>query len=212
MAIILKKGSTTPSIAPLFTSPLQELRLVVGLGNPDKKYTQTRHNIGFMCLDKMREVYDEGRWSPTPKLKSQLASLNLGNIRVYLAKPTTYVNLSGEAVNAVLRFYKLTPSDVCLVYDEIRLPFGTLEVLQTDKDYGHNGLKSIQAHLGQSLQLIRVGIGPKRPSDIELSDFVLSDFTDQESQKLPKITREVCSLLGEMCNASFNYQLKRKLF
>ena len=167
MAIILKRGSETPDIAPLFTSPLQEVRLVIGLGNPEEKYALNRHNIGFMCLDKMQSIYDL-QWHKEGKFKTLLTTLNLGNIRLLLSKPQTYVNLSGEAVAALKQYYKLQRADICLIYDEIRLPFGAIEVLKTDKDFGHNGLKSIQNHLKGSLQLIRVGIGPKNTQDDRL--------------------------------------------
>ena len=211
MAIIIKKGSETPDIEALFTSPLQEMRLVVGLGNPGEKYALNRHNIGFMCLDKMQTTY-ETKWQKQNKLKTLLTSLDLGNVRLILTKPQTYVNLSGEAVSALKQYYKLQKADICLIYDEIRLPFGTIEALKTNKDFGHNGLKSIQNHLRGSLQLLRVGIGPKKPSSADLSDFVLANFTPEQQELLPKITKEVCSLLGEMSHDTLVSQTKRTLF
>ena len=197
MAIIVKKPAISPEIAPLYTSSLEKTRLFAGLGNPGKQYAGNRHNIGFMCLDRLAEMY-ETLWQNKKDFKGYFAQLDLGGCRLLLLKPQTYVNLSGTAVEAVVRFYKLRPEDVCVVHDEIRLPFGTIETRKTESVFGHNGLKSIQACLGSGLQLVRVGVGPKKPVQIPLTDFVLADFTPEEKELLPKITKEVCSLIGEI--------------
>ena len=196
MAIIVKKPVVSPEIAPLYTSSLERTRIFAGLGNPGKEYADNRHNIGFMCLNRLAEMY-ETPWQNKKDFKSHLAQMDLGGCRLLLAKPQTYVNLSGTAIMPIIRFYKLQPEEVYIIYDEIRLPFGTIEVCATESNFGHNGLKSIQTCLGNSLKLIRVGIGPKKPDQIALTDFVLANFTLAESKRLPKITKEVCSLIGE---------------
>lgn len=196
MAIIVKKPAISPEMTPLYTSSLEKIKLFAGLGNPDKKYAGNRHNIGFMCLDRLAEMY-ETTWQNKKDFKSHFGQLDLGGSRLLLIKPQTYVNLSGTAVEAVVRFYKLQPTDVYVIYDEIRLPFGTIEICESEGNFGHNGLKSIQSCLGGNLRLIRVGIGPKKPAEIALTDFVLADFRPEESKLLPKVTKEVCSLIGE---------------
>ena len=196
MAIIVKKPIISPESAPLYTSSLEKMRLIVGLGNPGAKYAGHRHNAGFACLDRLVELYEAG-WQEKKGLKGRLAQLDLAGIRLLLLKPQTYVNLSGEAVALMSRFYKLRPEEITVVYDEIRLNFGSIEALSSQNHFGHNGLKSIQQHLGNHLQLIRVGIGPKRPPEAELTDFVLNGFTEKERALLPKITKEVCNLIGE---------------
>ena len=130
--------------------------------------------------------------------KSWLCQLDLGETRFILIKPQTYMNLSGEAVQKISQFYNLKPDQIYIIHDEIRLKFGLIEALVTPNNFGHNGLKSIQNIFKSELNLIRVGIGPKKPAEIDLTDFVLTNFTSQEEAQLPKITQEVCSLLGEM--------------
>ena len=196
MAIIVKKPAISPEIAPLYTSSLERSRLFAGLGNPGKEYANNRHNVGFMCLNRLAEMH-ETPWQNKKDFKSHFAQIDLGGCRLLLVKPQTYVNLSGTAILPIIRFYKLQPEDVYIIHDEIRLPFGMIEVCATESNFGHNGLKSIQTCLGNSLQLIRVGIGPKEPAQIALSDFVLTHFTPAESERLPKIAKEVCSLIGE---------------
>ena len=196
MAIIVKKPNLTPEQAPLYTSTWEKVSLIIGLGNPGKEYQGTRHNIGFMCLDRLAELY-EAPWQNKKDLKSHLALIDLSGLRLILLKPQTYVNLSGQAALNTAHFYKLPPSDIYIIHDEIRHPLGTIEVLNTQNNFGHGGLKSIQSLLGEDLQLVRVGIGPKKPSDIALTDFVLAHFAAEEKKRLPKITQEVCSLIGE---------------
>ena len=196
MAIIVKKPIISPESAPLYTSSLEKIRLIVGLGNPGSQYARQRHNIGFICLEKLAELY-EASWQAKKGLQGQLAQLDLAGVRLLLLKPQTYVNLSGEAISLTARFYKLRREEITIVYDEVRLNFGTIEALSGQNHFGHNGLKSAQQHLGEHLQLIRVGIGPKQPPQAELTDFVLGDFTAPEKVLLPSITKEVCNLIGE---------------
>ena len=209
MAIIVKKPIISPSLDPLYTSKTQNLRLVVGLGNPGQRYSHNRHNLGFMCLDKCAQLY-ESQWQEKPKLKSHLCSIDLRESRFILMKAQTYMNLSGEAVSLVAKFYKIEPQQIYIIHDDIRLKFGTIKVLETTENSGHNGLKSIQDILEAKLNLIQVGIGPKKPAEINLTDFVLADFSSKEIEKIPTITKEVSSLLGEL-EGNFKAQ-KRILF
>lgn len=196
MGIVTKKPILNEDISALYTSSLESLKLFIGLGNPGDKYAANRHNAGFMCLNRLADLSDIA-WQNKPDFKSQFAQTDIGGARIMLIKPQTYVNLSGEALAAVADFYKLAPGDIYVIHDEIRHPFGTIEVCRRHEHFGHNGLKSIKNFLKGELQLIRVGIGPKRPEQISLSDFVLADFTANELEKLPSVTKEVCSLIGE---------------
>ena len=202
MAIIVKKPILTPEIMPLYTSSLEQTKLFVGLGNPGVKYAKNRHNIGFMCLDRLAQMH-EAVWQDKKDFKSYFGQIDLVGIRIFLIKPKTYVNLSGEAASIVAHFYKLSPDDIYIVHDEIRHRFGTIETFVGDKNFGHNGLKSIQNSIGKKMQLIRVGIGPKVPEQIALSDFVLSDFSDNQAEHLPALTKEVCSMIGELSSSKF---------
>ena len=196
MAIIRKNPVLSENAAAFYTSGMESAKLFVGLGNPGRKYSGNRHNAGFMCLDRMAEMY-ETRWQDKPDLKSHLSQVELGGVRLILLKPQTYVNLSGEAVLKTARFYKLTSENIHVIYDEVRLPFGTIEILAGRETFGHNGLKSIGGFTDGDVKLIRLGIGPKRPERMELTDFVLADFTAEEAAKLPSLTKEVCSIIGE---------------
>ena len=196
MAIIRKSPVLSEDTSALYTSGMEVAKLFVGLGNPGQKYAANRHNAGFMCLDRMAEMY-ETPWQDKRDFKGHCAQIEIGGVRLIPLKPQTYVNLSGEAVLKVAQFYKLIPENIHIIYDEVRLPFGTIEVLATQQTFGHNGLKSIAGLIEGEMKLIRFGIGPKRPEQIELTDFVLADFTAGEAAKLPGLTREVCSIIGE---------------
>ncbi|MYB39854.1 aminoacyl-tRNA hydrolase [Candidatus Saccharibacteria bacterium] len=196
MAIIRKSPVLSEDTSALYTSGMEVAKLFVGLGNPGQKYASNRHNAGFMCLDRMVEMY-ETPWQDKRDFKSHFAQIEIGGIRLIMLKPQTYVNLSGEAVLKVAQFYKLIPENIHVIYDEVRLPFGTIEVLAGQQTFGHNGLKSIAGLIEGEMKLIRFGIGPKRPEQIALTDFVLADFTAEEAVKLPGLTREVCSIIGE---------------
>ncbi len=196
MSIVSKRPILSQDISSLYTSSLEKVKLFVGLGNPDQKYALNRHNVGFMCLDRLVELY-EMSWQNKKDLKSHFAQIDLSGTRMFLIKPQTYVNLSGEAVLKAMKFYKLLLEDVYIIHDEIRLPFGTIEVFLGQENFGHNGLKSIQNSTAGKLQLIRVGIGPKKPEQIDLTDFVLADFTKKQLESLPSVTKEVCSIIGE---------------
>lgn len=196
MAIIRKQTIAIPEIVPFYSSGLEKTRLFVGLGNPGQQYQNNRHNIGFMCLNKFCDLH-ELTWITKKDFQVDLAQTNIAGSRIILIKPQTYMNLSGQAVSKVLQFYKLSLEETYIIYDEIRLKLGLIEILKTNKDYGHNGLKSLSQYLSNDLHLIRTGIGPKQPSNIDLTQFVLSDFTKSQIPIVNKIAQEISSLIGE---------------
>src|SRR5919198_4497595 len=156
--------------------------LVVGLGNPGREYAKHRHNVGHMVVDELARRHGAS-WKR--KFSGQLAELRIDDHRVGLLKPETYMNESGRAVGAAARFYKLQPDAVLVVHDEIDLEPGRLQARKGGGLAGHNGLRSIAAHLGtQDFLRLRVGVGrpgrgdPRKPTDYVLSDFAPEDDAD----------------------------------
>ena len=151
--------------------------LVVGLGNAGPKYTSNRHNVGFMVVDELIRAYGLGRGRE--RFQSIVHEGWLAGEKVLALKPTTYVNESGRAVGSAMRFYKLTPAHVIAIHDELDLAPGKLRVKTGGGNGGHNGIKSIDAHIGRDYRRVRIGIGHPGHRD-RVSGHVLSDFTAEE--------------------------------
>ena len=162
-------------------------KLIVGLGNPGTRYNGTRHNVGFLALDTLAAVID-AKW----KEEKKYHAAKLGDI--LLIKPTTYMNLSGEAVMAAMTKHKIKPDEVLVIHDELDLPTGELRAKVGGGAAGHNGLKSIDAAIGQGYARIRIGISHPRQSDSPLSpaDWVLARFHPEE---LPEIKAAITQIL-----------------
>ena len=157
--------------------------LVVGLGNPEPKYDTTRHNAGFMAIDHI--AAKAGCKVNQLKFKSLCGLCELEGKKVMLLKPTTYMNLSGEAVGEAARFYKIPPDRVLVISDDVSLPQGKLRVRRSGSAGGHNGLKNIIAHLGtDQFPRIKVGVGGKPHPDSDMADWVLSKFTGPDRQAM----------------------------
>lgn len=181
-----------------YTVGLNKTILLVGLGNPGAEYDGTRHNIGFMCLDDFVEKTDEmAPWIQKKDLKCLISTGQVGDARVLAIKPTTFMNLSGEAVEAVVNFYKISPDHIVALHDELDVDYGQIRVRQGGSSAGHNGIKSVTKHLGEDYGRIRIGIGPKKPDRIKSEDFVLQSFSADEQAQLPNLTREVLAILSE---------------
>lgn len=152
-------------------------KLVVGLGNPGPKYEATRHNIGFMVVDALAQ--GPTRASFTRKFDGQWAEIEIDYQRILLLKPETFMNLSGRSVRQAAQFYKIEPSDILVVCDDLSLPLGRLRIRPSGSDGGQRGLRDIIAHLGTpEIPRLRIGIGDRGP--IDASDFVLSRFRSNE--------------------------------
>jgi peptidyl-tRNA hydrolase, PTH1 family len=171
--------------------------LMVGLGNPGKKYEGTRHNIGFACLDAFVAANDFDPWIEKKDLTCHMATATLGETRVIAIKPTTFMNLSGEAVQAVMHFYKIPAEKLIVVHDELDIPFGQIRMRTGGGSAGHNGLKSLMAQLGEEFSRVRIGIGPKEPEQMDSADFVLAKFSPEQQKHLPELAREVNAILSE---------------
>ncbi|MBQ8519381.1 MAG: aminoacyl-tRNA hydrolase, partial [Agathobacter sp.] len=151
--------------------------VIVGLGNPGKKYENTRHNAGFISIDALADKY--GISISEKKHKALCGSGVIEGNKVLLVKPQTFMNLSGESVRAVMDFYKIDPEeDMLVIYDDISLAPGNIRIRKKGSAGGHNGIKSIIAHAGtQNFMRIKVGVGEK-PSGWDLADYVLGHFSE----------------------------------
>jgi PTH1 family peptidyl-tRNA hydrolase len=155
------------------------MKLIVGLGNPGQQYERTRHNVGFRVVDRLAEQWG-WKWSER-RGKALLASGTVGTEKVVLAKPLTFMNLSGEAVGELARWYKLTPTDILVIYDELDLPTGKVRIRARGSAAGHNGMRDIIAKLHTSdFPRLRVGIGHPRNSHVQGRDHVLSAASGDE--------------------------------
>lgn len=157
---------------------------VVGLGNPGTRFNATRHNIGFEVVERL--AYDYNIKIDRSKHKSLVGKGVIKGEKVFLIKPQTYMNLSGEALIDILNFYKETPDKVIVVYDDTDLDVGRLRIRERGSAGGHNGIKNIIAHLKtQEFDRVRVGVGAK-PLGYDMADYVLSRFTDDEIPVIQK--------------------------
>lgn len=163
------------------------ITLIVGLGNIGKKYDGTRHNVGFSVVDSLREKYQLPKWQDKPKFKALISEDFVGGKKLILAKPTTLMNNSGEAVRALKDFYKLKNTDIIVIHDELDLLFGTVKQKQGGGSAGNNGIKSLIAHIGDDFNRVRVGIKNDQLEMMESADFVLSKFTSDEKKQLGDI-------------------------
>lgn len=194
----LSQRPTATDPTTYYTVGLSKTILLVGLGNPGKEYAETRHNAGFMCIDefvsKTAEMQD---WIQKKDLKCLLSTGQIGGTRVIAIKPTTFMNLSGEAVQAVMNFYKIAPDHIAVIHDELDIDFGQIRLRVGGASAGHNGIKSVTQHIGENYARIRIGVGPKEPPGIQSEDFVLQKFSPGQQAQLPNLKREVLAILSE---------------
>ena len=185
------------------------MTLIVGLGNPDLQYKNNRHNVGFMVVDGLID----GQTSCEKITKTNFKGELFKAPSMLLLKPSTYMNLSGESVKAVDDYFK--PDHVIVIHDDLDLPFGTLRFKIGGGHGGHNGLRSIDAHIGVEYTRVRIGIGkPAHKSDV--AKYVLSDFSACQRKFLPEILVHVTKsvqalLLHDLKEVSLQYSLKQTL-
>ena len=196
MSLFQKKPQFGDSIQ-YYTLGQNRTILVVGLGNIGQEYEGTRHNVGFAAIDRFTADHDFPAWIEKKDLRCHHTSTQIGEAKVIAIKPTTFMNLSGEAVQAVVNFYKINPADVVVVHDELDIPFGQIRTRIGGSSAGHNGIKSITQHLGERYGRVRIGIGPKQPEQMDSADFVLGRFTAEQQSQMRNLTREVSAVLSE---------------
>lgn len=185
------------AVTQLYTIGSNRTVLLVGLGNMGSDYNGTRHNIGFDCLDTFVEKSALGSWQHKKDLQAHVATGNLGETRVIAIKPTTMMNLSGEAVQAVAHFYKVGISDIVVIHDELDIAFGQIRLRVGGSPAGNNGIKSVSKHIGAEYGRVRIGIGPKLHEQQDSADFVLAKFSKEQVEQLPALRKEVVSILTE---------------
>jgi peptidyl-tRNA hydrolase, PTH1 family len=181
--------------AALYTLGSSRTVLVVGLGNIGTEYEKTRHNLGFSCLDYYAKRHEFPNWHEKKDLKCLITSLTIGSTRMILAKPTTLMNLSGQAVGLISNFYKVPLSNTLIIHDELDLDFGVIKTKLGGGSAGHNGLKSIISQVGEEFARLRIGIG--RPQQQDPTSFVLDRFTKEEEVNLLDLKKETTSLIDE---------------
>jgi PTH1 family peptidyl-tRNA hydrolase len=170
--------------------------LIAGLGNPGDKYKNTRHNIGFMVIDKITKSLNTTNINRS-NFKSELYKAS----NKLLAKPQTFMNNSGESINAIAQYYNIENENIIIIHDDLDLPFGTIKYKKDGGHGGHNGLRSIDSHIGKDYIRVRIGIG--KPNDkIQVANYVLNDFSKEETKYLDSIISHVINSLNALENIS----------
>jgi len=171
------------------------MQLFVGLGNPGPKYARNRHNIGFMAVERIAEDHGFAPWRA--KFQGEMTEGRLGSEKVLLLKPMTFMNLSGQSVGEAMRFYKLEPCDVTVFHDELDLVPGKCRVKRSGGHAGHNGLRSIHAHIGADYARVRLGIGHPGRKEM-VAQYVLQDFAKADGDWLDDLMRGVSDGAAEL--------------
>jgi len=186
---------------------MAERYLIVGLGNPERKYDATRHNIGFRCVDALAATH--GLAFDKRQAKARVALGQIGAFSVILAKPQTYMNLSGEAVSGLARFYKVDPANLLVIFDDMDIPLGTLRIRKNGGASGQKGMKSIIAHMGtQEFPRIRFGIG-RPPGRMDPAAYVLLPFKADEEilviETIERIQKAIATWLSDGIENAMNW-------
>ena len=192
-----------------------ERYLIVGLGNPGQTYARQRHNVGFMTLDaiscKHNVIFTKH------KSKSMIATLRLNNMNVILSKPQTFMNLSGQSVQELVRYYDIQPDNILVIFDDLDLPIGDIRIRKSGGSSGHKGMQSVITLLGtNTIPRLRLGIG-RPPANVDPKDYVLKPFSEQQKSHMnsliPKVIEAVESFVIDGINTSmsnYNYTSQKE--
>ena len=180
--------------------------IIAGLGNPESKYDKTRHNIGFRLIDEL--AVRNGITFSDRKHNGLVGKGIISGEKVILLKPLTYMNLSGECVGPAADYYKVEPENVIILFDDISLDVGRIRIRKKGSAGGHNGIKSIIAHLGsENFPRLKFGVGDK-PKEMDLADYVLGRFSSQDEATVSEGIKRACEavecMIGEGCDAAMN--------
>ena len=162
--------------------------LLVGLGNPTPNSQDNRHNIGFKIIDAVNKKFSLSKQKP--KFKGLLTTGNISNKKIYAIKPLTFMNNSGICIRELIEYFRIDVEDVIVFHDDLDIDFGKIKTKLGGSSAGHNGIASIDKFIGKEYSRVRIGIG-KPDSKIEASDFVLTNFTDEEEMKLEKVIQNI---------------------
>lgn len=170
------------------------MKVVIGLGNPGKKYEKTRHNIGFIVVDSLRKKFN--LTDEREKFQALISEKNIDGEKVIFFKPQTFMNLSGNALIEIINFYKLDPKkDIIVIYDDMSLDFGDIRIREKGSSGGHNGIKSIIYHIGEEFIRVKCGIGAKKEDAVE---HVLGEFSQSEQKELVEFLEKLNECVIEM--------------
>ena len=182
-----------------------ERTMLVGLGNPGKKYVNSRHNVGFEMIESVASYFDI-------KIKKSKCNALIGEGKikdknVVLVKPQTYMNLSGESVGALAKFYKINPEKIIVIYDDIALDVAKLRIRANGSAGGHNGMKNIISHLNtDNFPRVRIGVG--KP-DCDLVDYVLQDFSKSETKQLIEVAKIIPQIVADLLTEGITYSMNK---
>jgi PTH1 family peptidyl-tRNA hydrolase len=180
--------------------------LIAGLGNPGARYERNRHNVGFMAADRIVRRHDLSPWAK--KFQGLVSDGDIAGEKVLLIKPQTFMNLSGQSVAEAMRFYKLDPASLLVIYDELDLPAGKVRVKTGGGSGGHNGIRSIDRHIGDAYRRLRIGIG--HPGDkSRVHGHVLGDFAKADAQWLDPLLDAIADNLDLLVKADDNGFMNR---
>ena len=190
------------------------ISLVAGLGNPGRAYAATRHNAGFMVVDALAAA-EKLSWQTQERFEAEIARWDFApGHTVWLAKPLTFMNLSGRAVQKLAAFHKVPPAAITVVYDDLTIDLGLMKVSVKGSPGGHNGIADLLSRMGDGFIRYRLGIGPKLPREMDIKDYVLGRFSDEQqqlfNQQLPRFISGLRLLLAQGPDQAMN-QLNRRI-
>ncbi|AIF81077.1 peptidyl-tRNA hydrolase [endosymbiont of Acanthamoeba sp. UWC8] len=176
-------------------------KLIAGLGNPGERYKNTRHNLGFMAIDEIALKLNVMQF--VNKFHAEFISLQVGNYKILLLKPQTFMNNSGTAIRECANFYKILPQDILVIHDELDLETGKIKIKIGGGSGGHNGLKSIDQNIGNNYYRLRFGVGkPEHKSQV--SDYVLHNFNSNEIKIVSQGLKFISNNLGLLLNSNYD--------
>lgn len=182
------------------------MKIIVGLGNPGAQYANTRHNVGFMVVDYIAKNYQLS--FQETKFKALIAKTTLFNETLLLVKPQTYMNLSGEAILAIIQFYKCSINDLLIIYDDLALPTGNIRIRKNGSAGGQNGMKNIiQLLKTDNINRIRIGIDTNKL--IPTADYVLSKFTQQQEELILNVVKNSPKIIEDFISKGVDYIMNR---
>ena len=181
------------------------MKLIVGLGNPDSKYDNTRHNVGFMLLD---HIFNKDDFIVNKKMNAMEYITNINGEKIIVIKPTTYMNLSGDAVIKYMNFYKIDISDVMVIQDDLDMSLGNIKLLCNRGDGGHNGIKDIVLKVG-SKNFLRVKIGIGKSDVVDTRDYVLGKFSNEDKVILDKVFFRLRDIVSDYISMNIDILIQK---
>jgi len=175
------------------------MKCIVGLGNPGRRYKDTRHNIGFKAIDAFADAHNI---KLVEKDNMEIGEANINGVKVFLVKPLTYMNLSGQSVAKILKYYKIPVKDLIIIQDDVDLPFGTIKLKENSASGGHNGIKDIERVLNsKEYKRLKLGVGKHKYKDT--ADHVLGKFNRKERKELDNIFMLTNNILNDYLTTDF---------